>query len=571
MKNYNYLLFILLVSLLQLCSKKNENVSAANTSNTKIDTANYERGFVNEGEVLDVNFDPTLIGAFSTQTDKKLELDSIGYFFNEFKEFAPYKNEINQFYKNRDSAYAWFDKDGLSEQADHLAVRLMNLEKDGKKIDLPYHNRFHKMMDNEIAKEDEEKIELMLTSQYIAYSKRTFEGKANELAKNADWMKPVEKFDALEMMNIAAQNGGKIYKDEPIHRHFVALKEKILDFHKNGLDTVTSQFPAGTYKMGDSSAVIAKIKERLFLLGDLKNNNKNGEFDKELLSAVHHFQYRHSLDSSNVIGKSFLESLNTPGRDRLERMLVNLERMRWVSPEDDEYLMVNIPAFKLFAYNSQDYLWDMDVIVGSSKRRTIVFSDKMAYVDFSPYWNIPPGILKRKVLPAMKRSSSYLARNGMEKVGKLTKELPLVRQKPGPKNPLGKAKFMFPNTYNIYLHDTNEKYLFKSKNKAQSSGCVRVSDPLKLAKFVLKDNKDITDSLIVEKMKKGKENRVVLAKKMPVHLTYFTTWVDHNGNLIFSNDIYKRDRKLKSMLMKNIVKPAEKSPAKEEKPREAKV
>lgn len=571
MKIHKYLLFAFIFSLLHFCSKKTEITDfTENTEQAKY-SASYERGLVNDGEILDVNFDPTLIGAFSTQTEKKLDLDSIGYFFNEFKEFAPYKNEIRQFYKNRSSAYAWFDKDGLSEQADHLAVRLMNLEKDGKNLDLPYHERFHSMMDNEIAKEDEEKVELMLTSQYIAYSKRTFEGKADELAKSADWLKAAGKYDAVEMMSSAVQNGGKIFTDEPTHRHFTSLKEKILDFHNKGLDTVTYQFPAGTYKMGDSSAVISKIRERLFLLGDLKTNEPSGEFDKELLSAVHHFQYRHSLDSSGVIGKSFLESLNVPGRDRLERMLVNLERMRWISPEDDEYLMVNIPAYKLFAYNSQDYLWDMDVIVGTSNRRTVAFSDKMSYIDFSPYWNIPPGILKRKIIPAMNRSSSYLERNGMEKVGKLTRDIPLIRQKPGPKNPLGKAKFMFPNTYNIYLHDTNEKYLFKSKNKAQSSGCVRVADPLKLAKFVLKDNKDITDSIIVEKMNEGKENRVVLAKKMPVYLTYFTTWVDYNGNLMFSNDIYKRDRKLKAMLMKNIVEPVVKTPENKDKARSGKI
>lgn len=553
MKYGKLLLILLSFSILHFCDKKPQeaNNSKAQTNKTEI---SYERGFVNEGEILDVNYDPTLIGAFSTQIEKKIQPDSTSYFFSEFKDFEPYREEIKTFYQNRDNAYAWFDEEGLTEQADHLAVKLMNLEKDGKPEKLTYHSQFQQMMDNEIEKEDEEKIELMLTSQYIAYSKRAFEGKAAELAKSADWLHPMKKFDALEAMKFAETNGGIIFKDEPKHQHYTALKNKILDFHKKGLDTITTQIPSGTYKMGDSSAAIARIKERLMLLGDLKTGSKNGSFDQEMLAAVQKFQYRHGLDSSNTIDKTFLESMNTPGKDRLERMLVNLERMRWISPENGEYLLVNIPAYKLFAYDSQQFLWDMDVIVGNVNRRTVVFSDKMDYIDFAPYWNIPPGIMKRKILPAMQRNPNYLAKNNMEKTGAMAaKGIPAVRQKPGPDNALGKAKFMFPNTYNIYLHDTNEHNLFKSEKRDFSSGCVRVADAFKLAKFVLKDNKEITDSLIMKKMNSDKENRVVLAKKMPVHLAYFTTFVDPAGNLIFSNDIYKRDRKLKAMMMKNTV------------------
>ena len=545
----------LVLMMLSYCNKTSEKtVDSARDTISKTQPVDYQQGFESQGEILDPNFDPTIIGAFSTQTGKKLELDSIGYFFNEFKDFASYKEEINQFYKNRDSAFAWFDEDGLTEQADHLAVKLMNLEKDGKDEKLKYHSQFHQMMDNEIEKKDQEKVELMLTSQYIWYSKRGFDGKAGEMAKNADWLKPRQKFDALEAIKYAETNGGKIFEEEPIHQHYVALKNKMLDFHKNGFDTINSKIPAGNYKLGDSSAVISQIRDRLAFFGDLKSTTKSGKYDKEMLDAVHSFQSRNGLDSANI-GKQTLAKLNTSGRDLLEKMFVNLERMRWMSPEDDEYLLVNIPAYKLFAYDTeQKFLWDMDVIVGNVNRRTVVFSDKMDYVDFAPYWNIPPGIMKRKIMPAMQKSSSYLARNHMEKTGGLAaKGIPAVRQKPGPWNALGKAKFMFPNTYNIYLHDTNEHNLFAAQDRSFSSGCVRVEDAFKLAKFVLKNNTDIDDSLIIKKMDAEKESRVVLKKKMPVHLAYFTTFVDQNGNLIISKDIYNRDEKLKNMMMVNAV------------------
>lgn len=551
MKFLRLIPIFLFLLILHFCNKKEDTTT---TQKPKTDTVagDYQRGFESEGEIMDVNFDPTLIGAFSTQTEKKIELDSISYFFGEFKDFANLKEEIQRFYGERDGAYAWFDKDGLTEQADHLAVKLMNLEKDGKTEKLPYHSQFHHMMDNEIEKKDQEKIELMLTSQYLTYSKRNFEGKAGEMAKNANWFKPRQQFDAMQAMKIAETNGGKIFDEEPQHQHYVALKNKMLDFHKRGLDTINSKIPAGTFKLGDSSAAVAKIRERLVFFGDLKSSAPSGKFDQEMLDAVHAFQHRNGLDSANI-GKQTIEKLNVSGRTLLEKMFVNLERMRWMSPEEDEYLLVNIPSYKLFAYdNSQRFLWDMDVIVGNVNRRTVVFSDKMDYIDFAPYWNIPPGIMKRKILPAMKRSGSYLARNHMEKTGAMAaKGIPAVRQKPGPWNALGKAKFMFPNTYNIYLHDTNEHNLFAAQDRSFSSGCVRVEDAFKMAQFVLKDNPEISDSLITKKMNADKENRVVLKKKMPVHLAYFTTFVDSNGNLVISKDIYNRDDKLKKMMMVN--------------------
>lgn len=540
-------LFFIALSLssLQFC-KKNTEVADINTPLTQ----KYQRGFLHEGEILDVNFDPTIIGAFSTQTEKKLNPNSIDPFFGEFKDLAQFKEDLKTFYRNRGNAYAWFDEDGLTEQADHLAAVLLHLQKDGKAEKLIYHDRFSYMMDNEIDEKDEARIELMLTSQYLWYSKRPFEGTAQTIATESDWLTPRKKFDVMEAMQIAAKNGGYIFPDEPGHKHYVSLKEKILDFHKKGLDTITTQIAAGNYKLGDSSAAVSQIRERLILLGDLKSIAKSGRFDEEMLSAVHNFQMRHGMDKSDEIGESFIAAMNVPGRERLETMMINLERMRWISPEDDEYLLVNIPAYKLYAHNSKDFLWDMDVIVGSVNRRTVVFSDKMDYVDFAPYWNIPPGIMKRKIIPAMQKNPNYLEENNMEETDAMVMPgVRAVRQKPGPGNTLGKAKFMFPNSYNIYLHDTDQPGLFNREDRDLSSGCVRVSDVFKLAQFVLKDNPEITDEIIRQKLAGNVEDRVILKKKMPVHLAYFTVFVDPNGQLIFAEDIYNRDHKLRDMLI----------------------
>jgi murein L,D-transpeptidase YcbB/YkuD len=189
----------------------------------------------------------------------------------------------------------------------------------------------------------------------------------------------------------------------------------------------------------------------------------------------------------------------------------------------------------------------MDIVVGKEANRTVIFSDELKYVVFSPYWNIPRSIVRNEIVPAMNRSSSYLSRNNMEITGN-SNGLPVIRQKPGKGNALGKVKFIFPNQYNIYFHDTPAKTLFSRQKRAFSHGCIRLEQPFELAKYLLRNDNEWTDNKIQTAMNQSSEKWVELEKPVPVFIVYFTSWVDQEGLLHFREDIYGHDKRMERHL-----------------------
>jgi murein L,D-transpeptidase YcbB/YkuD len=182
----------------------------------------------------------------------------------------------------------------------------------------------------------------------------------------------------------------------------------------------------------------------------------------------------------------------------------------------------------------------MNVVVGKEGNTTMMFNGDLNQVVFSPYWNVPPSIVRKEILPSMNKNSNYIAAKNMEVTGN-EGGLPVVRQKPGPWNALGRVKFLFPNSFNIYFHDTPEKSLFERDKRAFSHGCIRLSDPTKMATWLLKDNPEWTPEKIDEAMNSGKEKFVKLKDPVPVIITYYTAWVGENGQLNFRDDIYMHD------------------------------
>ncbi|WP_448636552.1 L,D-transpeptidase family protein [Pedobacter panaciterrae] len=203
----------------------------------------------------------------------------------------------------------------------------------------------------------------------------------------------------------------------------------------------------------------------------------------------------------------------------------------------------------MHVYHADSLLWSGNVVVGQSIHKTVIFSGDMKYVVFSPYWNVPTSIVRNEVLPNMRRNKNYIKNHQMEITG-YSGGLPVVRQKPGPKNSLGLVKFLFPNSYDIYLHDTPSKSLFGESSRAFSHGCIRVEDPAKLAAFLLKNSKGWDAAKIKTAMNSGKEQYVTLKNKVPVYIAYFTAFIDRNNRLNFRKDIYSRDEPLASMLLK---------------------
>ena len=308
-----------------------------------------------------------------------------------------------------------------------------------------------------------------------------------------------------------------------------------------------------------SPAVLAALRNRLAVEGIVPASGANKAsmiqspqgpgapsataYDHDLAAAVALFQTRHGINVDSALGKETLESMNVPASYRLAEIAANMERFRWLPRSfGARYIFVNVSAFKLEAYDSGAKTLEMKVIVGQEykDKATPVFADSMETVVFRPYWNVTPDIAAKEIFP---KGAAYMERENMETYQENGQTR--VRQRPGPKNALGFVKFLFPNDFNIYLHDTPNHELFKEDVRAFSHGCIRVEKPAELAQWVLGWPADKVQS----EMDNPPDNKSVkVPKKIPVYITYFTTYIN-NGQLYFGNDLYNRDDKLVPIVM----------------------
>ena len=254
------------------------------------------------------------------------------------------------------------------------------------------------------------------------------------------------------------------------------------------------------------------------------------------------------LDMDGVIGPKFMDELNIPIKSRIQQILVNLERVRWLPPENDSvYILVNIPEYRLHVYEHGKYKFGMNVIVGTAANSTVIFTGALKYIVFSPYWNVPVSIVQKEILPGIQKDPNYIARHNMEITG-YSNGLPVVRQKPGTDNALGLVKFLFPNSYDIYLHDTPNHDLFNQSSRSFSHGCIRIAQPTRMAEYLLRYDTSWNPVKIDSAMHQPKEHWVTLKQTVPVFIVYFTAWVDREGRLNFRKDIYGHDAKLAAKL-----------------------
>ena len=316
---------------------------------------------------------------------------------------------------------------------------------------------------------------------------------------------------------------------------------------------------------------MVQLRERLAVTGEWSGGPGSGEtFDEALVEAVKRFQRRHGLETDGIVGAGTLAELNVPVERRIRTIEMNLERWRWVDHDlGERYLLVDIAGFTLESVREREIVLEMPVIVGKHHHETPVFHDRIKYLEFNPYWNITPSIARHEMLPKLRQDPGYLdARDIRLFSGWGADARPLdpraidwsrvsgqqiarykLRQEPGPKNALGTVKFMFPNKYSVYLHDTPNHRLFDASERAFSHGCVRVSDPLTLALHVLEGKDPAWDEGRVDDVLETRKNTVVkLAEPLPVFLAYQTAWVDRDGRMRFSKDIYGRDARLEQAL-----------------------
>ncbi len=380
--------------------------------------------------------------------------------------------------------------------------------------------------------------------------------------------KEIDPVRALTMMARAPDTQSFIGEWQPAIADYGRLKQALAIYRRIEAAGGWPSVPhVEVIKPGEENAAIPALHARLEVTDEslaTARDRASPLYDEALIEAVKRFQRRHGLEDDGVIGKRTVFALNIPVVDRIRQIIVTMERWRWM-PEDlgASHIRVNIAGYELIRVGNGRVEERMRVVVGKPYHQTPVFSDEIEYLEFNPYWNVPHSIAVSEELPKLKSNPAARAARGFEAVVNdrgvsLTSidwsrysrsNFPVrLRQKPGPHNALGRVKFMFPNRFNVYLHDTPARTLFSRAERAFSHGCIRVARPIDLAEQVLAavpgwNRKRIDDVLA------GQERTVVsLAAKLPVHLTYATVWIDADGTAQFRPDIYQRDEKLEKAL-----------------------
>ena len=490
-------------------------------------------------------------GSFSDQRVLHLDSSNINQILTRFPLLGKYGSDVKKFYRYRNFSYAWYETSGLIEQANHLYTHLNNLEDEGILIKPPYLNDLDSLInDLSVTDKADSVLEILLTAEYLFYADKVWNGIAENQTSKLQWYIPRKKLNLPYLTDsLIRDTAAPLFSDNYSYRQYNLLKETLKKYKQ--LDSSTSWKPIqtkGKLALHDESKDVASLRKRLFELGDLKFDSGSEVFEESLRDGIKSFQYRYGMTADGVPGPAFFNYINTPLQEYIRKIIINMERARWV-PLDlkSHYLIVNIPSFTLYAYDADTIRFTMNVVVGKDVHKTVLFSGDIKYIVFSPYWDIPPSILKNEILPGIRKDPNYLKRNNMEWVGNR------VRQKPGPKNSLGLVKFLFPNSYNIYMHDTPAKSLFEKSARAFSHGCIRLGEPEKLADYLLREDPQWTAEKINKAMHAGVEKYVTLKDPVPVYIGYLTAFVDNQGRINFRDDVYKRDAALEKTLMLSLI------------------
>ncbi len=491
-----------------------------------------------------------------TTSFNQLFFDSVDVhtFLTNHPELSAFTEQYNEFYTSRNFEFAWFDSTGLSEQA-HNFINLQNNYINKFNDSSIYNIQLHKLYDSLNGKKITVlnnkvlllKTEFLLTGQFFIYAAKVYKGSDIDAAE-LGWLIPRKKINLSALLDSVIGNNGKdpdLYiQQNAQYKRLEKYLIKTIELEKKELrDTIV--FVKKPIKLGDSSDIISIVKKRLNVLQDDILLDTTTLYDTTMLRSVKNFQRRHGLSVDGAIGNLMIAELNVPLKVRVQQILVNMERIRWMPPQNDKnYVLVNIPEFKLHVFDNDEQVFEMRVIVGSAANNTVIFNGNLKYIVFSPYWNVPESIVRKEIMPAMNKDKNYIGSHNME-ITSYSGSLPNIRQKPGPTNSLGLVKFLFPNNYNIYLHDTPNRNLFGQSGRGLSHGCIRIAEPTKFAEYLLRDDSLVwTKNKIDSSMHLAKEKWVTLKKSIPVFLVYFTAWVDKDGVLNFRKDIYGHDQKM---------------------------
>jgi len=501
----------------------------------------------------------TSITPASAFTQLKIDSLQMENYLQQQNVSASRADELRHFYNSRNYQFAWFTEDGLAEHTPVYWNRLSRYLQVTKDSTLYNKNLFAYMQQvledhspAEVNNKETALAELSLTRNFFNYAEKAYEGILNP--KEMQWHIPRKKVDAITLLDSLVRTQELSLSDiEPLSQGYKALQKELLRYYSLQKEETWAPISLSgkkAYRTGDKGPVVTALKQRLAALGDLDQLDTASHYNEVVTNAVKRFQQRHGLKPDGVVGPKALQALNTPVETRIQQLLINMERQRWLPQQQGKQIVANIPEFKLHIYENGREVFSTDVVVGKAATRTVVFADELKYIVFSPYWNLPRSIVRNEVLPAMERNPSYLKQQNMEITG-YSNGLPVIRQKPGKGNALGAVKFLFPNQYSIYFHDTPAKSLFNRQKRAFSHGCIRLQKPFEMAQYLLKGRREWTDERIRQAMNSHSEKWVTLEESIPVFIIYLTAWVDQNGTLNFRDDIYGHDRKMAAKLFQH--------------------
>ena len=481
---------------------------------------------------------------------------------------SPYfLNEITNSYERNDFKPYWFE-DSFNESAMQLKDVLVNIEKEGLNPKL-YKVEFLKKFFNkeDLSLEEKAIADIFLTNSFYLLTSHFSNGVLEPENLEEEWLSVKKELKVKEYLEKAIQKQdvkNSLYSLIPQNERYSKLKDKLklLNEIKND-GGWTKVETTQNLKPGMSGESIRKLKIRLKQSRDF-NGEIDEEYDDELEKSVINFQKRYGLTPDGIAGPNTFKALNRDIKELIKIVEINLERLRWLPKTyEDNYIFTNIADFTLQVYENKEKALEMSVIVGKEQRSTPVFSSKLSYIVLNPYWTVPRSIAVEDKLPLIKKDIDYIPKNNFTVfkfiAGKIVeqnyKEINwedlnknnfnyYLRQDPGPSNALGRVKFMFPNKFSVYLHDTPNKELFSQTERDFSSGCIRLEEPFKLAEYLLQKNNNWDLKKINDILETNKETTVHLTQKLPIHIVYMTAWVNEQGELQIRNDIYSRDKRL---------------------------
>lgn len=486
------------------------------------------------------------ITAANAYSDLFLDSNAINTFIQQQKLDAAAASRLRNFYTVRNNQFAWFHSQGLTEEGRSfwvLASASDSTSKGNSKQDNEAQRKADTLLQKDsfsISSTDTNYVlkELQLTHKFIQYASANSNGSIN--SANMYYVVPRKKMDPMVLADSIVNRQGD--SSLAANKTWSAMKSQLALYYNAAKNGGWQPISSGGLKKGTKSPAVSALKKRLQATNDYPAGDTSGVFSDSLVAAIKEVQLRNGLAATGNVNDSLVAVLNIPAAERVQQILLNMNRLTWMQyATEGDRIEINLPSQMLYAYEGNNKVLEMPVIVGKEGSGTVSFNGKISQVVFNPSWNIPESIVKNEIMPKMKNDPNFLKKNNMEEKGK-NDSVPVLTQLPGKDNPLGKVKFLFPNSYDIYLHDTPDKSLFKRKDRALSHGCIRVADAQKLAEYVLKGQGDWTPEKIKAAMNANKEQTVAVSNGDAVQINNLSAWIDANGKLNFRNDLSGKDK-----------------------------